>query len=121
MLPPPLPEKAADFRNIGAPGDILQGTIIDGHHGGSLKRFTAVIGKFYFKSGFFARPVSLFCRFDVDLEHPFFRRHDNFTGFGVDLALIDGNGLDEKIGHIFLGDLNFCNRTFAGHLNNFGW
>ncbi len=38
MVPAPLPEVRSDIRHIGAPGDIFDGPVVDGQHGGPGNR-----------------------------------------------------------------------------------
>ena len=119
MLSSPLPEKAADFRYIGSAGNIFQGPIIDGHHGGSLKRFTLIISEFDLKDSVFSGPIRFLGRADLYIQNTFLRRHNNFTCLTVKPAVINGKCLNEKVGHVFICDGNLFHGTFAGHADNF--
>ena len=49
----------------------------------------------------------------LDVEHPLFRRHDDFLRLAIDLAAADRHRFDEEVRHVLLHDGDLFDRALA--------
>ena len=120
VLTSPLPEEFLDLGHIAAARDVFDRFVVDRHDGGTDERLAGEVGQLDLYLGLFARLVGLLAGLDVDVQHSFFRRNDDFLRLGVDAAVGHGQGLDEEVGHVLFHDADLAHDALAVEPDHFG-
>ena len=118
MSAPPLPEERLDLRDVRAAGDVLDGLVVDGQHGGSREGLAVGPGKLHLDPGLLAGLVGLLRGLDRDVDDPRFGRDDDLAHLVVDPAVGDREGLDEDVRHVARDDADLLDRALAPEVDD---
>src|SRR5688500_3017474 len=101
-MPPPLPEELLDLRHVGAAGDVFDALVVDADDRPSSDRLAMAIVDLDLPRRLLAGLVLLLRRLHLDVEDALLRRDDDFAHLGMNPAAVDGDRLDEEVGHVAL-------------------
>ena len=118
MVALPLPEKFLDLRHVRAAGNVLDRLVVNRHHGRAHERLALGVGQLDLDLGLLARTVGRGRGDDLHVEHAFLGRDGDLPDFGVDAAVGHRHRLDEEVGHVLLGHLDFRQRALAVHADH---
>ena len=114
----PAPVERLEVGHVRAARDVLDGLVVDGQHGRSRKRTAVRPGQLQLHRGLRAGPVCRLRRLDGDIDDPRRRRHGDLAYLVMDLAIGDGQRLDEEVGHVAGDDADLLDRALAPHVDD---